>query len=102
VSEQDTRWGLVVESDEIYSAKTNRWYEVVRSVASLDGTTIGIFIKGQPKPIRKPVGDPVRVRRGATGRAVDMFAVIFSGQTRPEAVGMDQASTMATDRVEDE
>lgn len=102
VDEINTTWGLVVESDEIYSAKTGRWYPVRGSVAMPDGTHVKIFAKGLPRPIIKPVGDPVRVRRGPTGKAVDMFAVIFSGQIRPDAVGMNRASSMITDRVDEQ
>jgi hypothetical protein len=80
-TESDRTWGEVVESDEIYSAATGRWYEVLSS--SRTGTKMRVRAKGLTKMIVKEVGAPVRLRRGPTGDAVDMFAVLFSGPTSP-------------------
>lgn len=79
--EQDRTWGEVVAGDEILSAKTGRFYEVFRSVLSPDGKSIKVNIKGAgaAKPIIRPVGDPVRLKRGISGDAVDLFQVLFSG-----------------------
>jgi hypothetical protein len=82
--EQPLTWGEVVESDEIYSAKTRKWYPVRMTVRSPDGRTVTVEAIGIPR-FTKPAGDPVRVRRGPTGRAVDVVTVIFSGPTSREA-----------------
>lgn len=76
-------WGQVVESDEIHSAKTGRWYEVVST--STTRTEARIHLAGIAKPLVKPVAEtvpPEMIRRGATGKAVDLFVVAFSGPTR--------------------
>lgn len=76
--EQEITWGQVVESDEIYSDKTKRWYEVTRAVHS--GGTEGkslINAKGIPRGLKPNSADPVKVRRGPTGNAVDMFASVL-------------------------
>lgn len=76
--EQEITWGQVVESDEIYSDKTKRWYEVTRAVHS--GGTEGkslINAKGIPRGLKPNSADLVRVRRGPTGNAVDMFASVL-------------------------
>lgn len=79
-----TRWGLVVESDEIYSDKTGRWYEVTGS-CSIKGTDkVKIFARGVPKAFERKAHDPVTVRRGPTGQAVDVLQLVFSAQTMPE------------------
>jgi hypothetical protein len=81
--EQDLTWGQVVEGDEIYSAKTNRWYEVTAASHRPPASTINA--KGIPKALHPKSADPVRIRRGGTGLAVDMFAsVLWSGQSRAE------------------
>jgi hypothetical protein len=77
-------WGQVVESDEIYFAKTKRWYEVVRTVLSQDGKTVRIWVKGQQAAAQRNVTDvPDDHRRGATGAVVDLFQIIFSGPYTP-------------------
>lgn len=76
--ERDLSWGQVVEGDEIYSDKTKRWYEVTRAVHS--GGTEGkslINAKGIPRGLKPNSADPVKVRRGPTGNAVDMFANVL-------------------------
>lgn len=81
--EKDTQWGLVVEGDQIWSDRTKRWYPVIGSV-SIKGTgTVKIFAKGVPA-IVKPADGPVRVQRGATGKAVDVISLVFSGQFMPD------------------
>jgi hypothetical protein len=81
--ERDTTWGLVVEGDEIWSDRTKKWYPVLGSVSIKGTSTVKIFAKGVPA-IVKPAADPVRVRRGATGKAVDVIALVFSGQFMPD------------------
>lgn len=77
--EQSRLWGEVVEGDEILSAKTGRWYEVIRTVTNEKDGTIKVNIKNAPhKPIIRSVNDPVRVKRGITGDAVDLFQLLWS------------------------
>ena len=100
--EQDRTWGEVVAGDEILSAKTQRWYEIHTSVRTSDGK-MKVMIKGSSKPIVRPVTDPVRVRRGVDGEAVDILEVLFSGQTAPtHAPVTKDAGPMLTDKVEDD
>jgi hypothetical protein len=77
--ETDRTWGEVVAQDEILSAKTNRWYEVTNSALNETAGTIKINIKGSPKPIIRPIGDPVRVKRGELGDAADLMTLLWSG-----------------------
>lgn len=79
-----TRWGLVVEGDEIFSDRTKRWYEVTGSV-SIKGThKVKIFARGIPKAFERDAGEATTVRRGPTGQAVDTIQLVFSAQTMPE------------------
>lgn len=79
-------WDMVVESDRIYFAKTKRWYTVAQTVLSPDGSTVTIYVEGQAAPAHRRAKDrPDDHRRGATGRVVDMFQVIFSGTFNPGA-----------------
>lgn len=101
-AEQDRTWGEVVEGDEILSAKTQRWYEVIRTVTDGKGN-IKVNIKGSPKPITRGVKDPVRIRRGMAGDAADILEVLWSAQTRPtETPVTKEAGPMLTDKVEDD
>lgn len=87
----DTTWAKVVESDEVYSPKTKVWYEVQQRITLPNGK---IKIKAKGVRLYWPPQDPagsVKVRRGATGRVVDLFEVIFSGATVPETVGITKA-----------
>lgn len=79
-----TTWGMVVEGDEIHSAKTGKWYEVRGSVSIKGSTKVKIFAVGVPKAFEREASEAVTVRRGPTGKAVDVFQIIFSGQTMPE------------------
>lgn len=76
--EQEITWGQVVEGDEIYSPKTGRWYEVTRAVhaGGTEGKSL-INAKGIPRGLKPNSADPVKVRRGPTGNAVDMFASVL-------------------------
>ena len=87
-TEVDLTWGQVVESDEIYSDKTGKWYRVHEMARGQDGR-VKIVAEGLPEPIRPKATDPIRVRRGATGTAVDVFAsVLWSMPTqRPDPRG---------------
>lgn len=76
--EQEITWGQVVEGDEIWSDKTKRWYEVTRAVhaGGTEGKSL-INAKGIPRGLKPNSADPVKVRRGPTGNAVDMFASVL-------------------------
>lgn len=80
-TEKEIRWGLVVESDQIHSAKTGKWYEVER--VRLVRGKVEVKVAGVPKPMTPQ--DPkhmVLVRRGPTGDAVDLIEIIFSGERK--------------------
>lgn len=81
MTEVDTRWGMVVESDHVWSDKTCKWYPVRETVLLPDGVTVKIWFDGITKAVQRPASGQVKVRRGETGRVVDMFAVLFSGPT---------------------
>jgi hypothetical protein len=90
--EEDREWGEVVVGDEILSVKTNRWYEVTRTVT--DGTgKVKVNIKGAPQPIVRKITDPVKVKRGVLGDAADLFTILWSADT-------GSARTVATQGVE--
>jgi len=77
--EEPRTWGEVVIGDEILSERTGRWYEVIRSVVDEAKGTIKVNIKNAPaKPIIRPMGDPVRVRRGVLGDTADLFQLLWS------------------------
>lgn len=79
-------WDMVVESDQIYFAKTKRWYTVAQTVLSPDGTTVSVYVEGQAKPaLRRPKDRPDDLRRGKTGQVVELFQVTFSGTFNPGA-----------------
>lgn len=90
MTEIELPWKMIVEGDQIFSAKTGRWYEV-RGMVSIKGTSkVKIFAKGIPKAFEREADQTTRVRRGPTGDAVDVFQIIFSGQTArdiPESEG---------------
>jgi hypothetical protein len=77
----ETTWRLVVESDEVWSEKTRKFYPVTQ--VSLGPAGVRVHMKGIPKAIMRKPGDPVTIRRGATGRAVDVLVdVLYSGEHR--------------------
>lgn len=83
--DQEITWAGVVESDEIYSAKTKKWYPVISSCRLATGK-MRITAKGLPKAVDMPLDDPVTVRRGATGQAVDLInTILWSGPNRIES-----------------
>lgn len=82
--EVPTQWGLVVEGDEIYSTKTQKWYEVTGSVTVKGTSRVKIFARGIPRAFERDAREDVTVRRGPTGKAVDVLALVFSAQTMPE------------------
>jgi hypothetical protein len=83
--DQTITWAEVVESDEIYSARKGAYFEVISSVRLATGK-MRVSARGWGKPIEMPLGDPVIVRRGATGQAVDMInTILWSGPNRMES-----------------
>jgi hypothetical protein len=85
--EQDITWGQVVVDDEIYSAKTGKWYKVTTTLAMIEKAGhVKVWATGLPKAIEPKAANPVRVRRGEMGKAVDVLAsVLWSGQSAPDA-----------------
>ena len=82
---QRIRWDQVVESDKIQNLSTKTWHEITTTVLSMDGSMVKIWIKGRATVLMtRPAAGTVEVQRGATGAVVDLFQVIFSGQTSPE------------------
>jgi hypothetical protein len=81
--EQTVTWGQVVESDQIWSGVTKKWYKVISSVPV--GDRMRIQAKGLPKAINPLASADVRVQRGATGQTMDMWNVVWSAQTIPDA-----------------
>jgi hypothetical protein len=78
-TERPLPWSLVVESDEILSTKTQKWYRV-RSTVALPAGKVRVKFEGVGKPFEVPAGDEVMVRRGPTGDAVDVIiSVLRSG-----------------------
>lgn len=80
MQEQPLTWGLVVEGDQVWSDKAKAWYEVHQ--AETMGTEQCVSLKGVPGAVIVPAGKAVRVRRGETGKAMDMFRVAFSGENK--------------------
>lgn len=77
--EREIPWGKVVESDEVYSPKANRWFTIESTVK----VPQGIKVKAEGVTKYWPPQDPkkmVLVRRGDTGKAVDVIEIIFSGE----------------------
>jgi hypothetical protein len=96
-------WGQVVESDEIHSSKTGKWYKV--SSTSTTATEARIRLEGVTKPLIKPIGDTIPAgmhRRGKTGEVVDLFMVAFSGATRPADIGPKDVGPMLGVKTESE
>jgi hypothetical protein len=99
--ETDRTWGEVVTGDEILSSKTNRWYEVRNSVIDATAGTIKINIRGTVKPIIRKLGDPVKVKRGVMGDAVDTLDILWSGITVSDRAATTGAGPMITEQEEE-
>jgi hypothetical protein len=76
MTEEEHPWSLVVESDQVFSAKTGKWY-TVRSTSLLPTGKVRIRFEGVAKPFEVPTVDTVKVRRGPTGEAVDIINEIM-------------------------
>jgi hypothetical protein len=76
MTEEERPWSLVVESDQVFSAKTGKWY-TVRSTSLLPTGKVRIRFEGVAKPFEVPATDTVKVRRGPTGEAVDIINEIM-------------------------
>lgn len=78
--EQDITWGQLVEGDEVWSDKARKWFPVRSASRHVGQPVVIVDLMNVPKLLHRPIGDPVRVRRGTTGEAVDIFAsVLWSG-----------------------
>jgi len=79
-AEQSISWRELAEGDHLKSAKTGVFWEVISVHAMRDGYKIGIRLGGKRALITRPtLAEPEAiVRRGQTGRAVDMFVNVFS------------------------
>lgn len=75
LKEAPLRWDQVVESDEIHSAKTGKWY-VVRATRPHQGGLVAVTIVGVGVK-NMPAHETVLVRRGVTGQAVDTIITIL-------------------------
>jgi hypothetical protein len=77
----EIEWHELAEGDQLKSVKNGRFYEVTGVIALKDGHHI--TLAGVPKPIVRPAPAEPRafVKRGATGRAVDLF-ILSSGGTK--------------------
>jgi hypothetical protein len=88
VNELERTWAEVVTEDEIFSARTGKWYRVIE--AHRQGGRMAVHAKGLPKIIKPLATDPVRIRRSTMGDAVDvMISVFSSGPSYVEAVAED-------------
>lgn len=71
-------WGQVVAGDQLQHAVTKAWHEVLEN--TLRNGQAAVRLRAVAKPISRPAGTEVTVRRSEMGAAVDMFAsVIWSG-----------------------
>lgn len=85
MTDQTITWAEVVESDEIYSAKTRKYYPVISSCRLATGK-MRVTAKGLPKAVDMELDATVTVRRGATGQAVDLLnTILWSGPNRIES-----------------
>lgn len=79
MEEKEIPWGKVVESDQVYSPKAGRWFIIESTVR----TSQGVKVKAEGVAKYWPPQDPAKmvlVRRGETGKAVDVIEVVFSGE----------------------
>lgn len=79
-TEQEIEWVHLVEGDQLKSVNNGKFYLVRRVQAIVGGKVrIELDIPGV-KPIERPTVKEPRaiVKRGQTGRAVDVFVSVFS------------------------
>ena len=100
--EETIAWGELAEGDEVWSERVKRWYPVRSAVRHVGAPLVLVDLEGQPKVIQKSVSEPVKVRRGPAGRAVDMFASVLwsmptSSETARSAEVAESAPDVATD-----
>jgi hypothetical protein len=71
-------WSSLVEGDQVKSVRNGKFYEVESTAKMMDG--YHIKLTGIAKPIMRPTpAEPKAVvRRGATGRAVDVWVDVLS------------------------
>src|ERR1044071_3049596 len=81
--ETPVTYGQVVAGDQLQNRLTKAWYEVLEN--NVRAGQAHIRLKGVAKLVEKPAGDPLTVLRSEMGKAVDMFAIDWSGPNgRPE------------------
>lgn len=77
---QETKlpWSSLVEGDQVKSVKNGKFYTVESTMKMMDG--YHLKLAGIAKPIVRPTpAEPAAiVRRGATGRAVDVWVDVLS------------------------
>ena len=74
-------WHEVAEGDQLKSVKTGKFYPVLRVETVLTDARITIELsQGRHTTITRPIKDEPTafVKRGATGKAVDVFVDVFS------------------------
>jgi hypothetical protein len=78
MTEASLPWSSLVEGDQVKSVRNGKFYEVESTAKMMDG--YHIKLTGIVKPIVRPtLAEPQAVvRRGATGRAVDVWIEVLS------------------------
>ena len=68
------------EGDEVYLPRTGRWWLILESHPHRDGK-MRIIAQGAPKILTPDPAGSVLVRRGDSGKAVDVLnSILFSGR----------------------
>lgn len=75
--EVDLTWGELVEGDEVFNREADKWFPVRAAVRHVGQPMVTVDFVGRRSLAIKPIGHRCRVRRGATGEAVDMFASVL-------------------------
>lgn len=77
---KSVEWSAVVAGDELKSVKNGKFYPVLGTTKVRDGYAIRVQLEGGPRTITRPTPAEPRaiVRRGETGKAVDVFVEVFS------------------------
>lgn len=78
MTEQTIAWSLLAEGDQLKSLKNGKFYEVERAMKMADG--VHIRLAGIAREIVRPTPAEPRatVRRGPTGKAVDVWVEVLS------------------------
>jgi hypothetical protein len=95
----DRTWAEVVEGDEIFSAATQKWYPVIESRRQTE-ERMAIMAKGLPKILKPLARASVRVRRGASGNAVDTLVSVMISGPRPSWADRSEKEAEAVPAIE--